>query len=65
MSAFYRTVEGDIVDLDRMLLLQKWETSYRIFLPYDIYLDITYEDYVRINNYLARWSNSTYFKILD
>ena len=65
MSAFYRTVEGDIVDLDRMLLLQKWETSYRIFLPYDIYLDITYEDYVRINNYLARWSSSTYFKILD
>ena len=65
MSAFYRTVEGDIVDLDRMLLLQKWETSYRIFLPNDIYLDITYEDYVRINNYLARWSNSTYFKILD
>ena len=65
MSAFYRTVEGDIVDLDRMLLLQKWETSYRIFLPDDIYLDITYEDYVRINNYLARWSSSTYFKILD
>ena len=65
MSAFYRTVEGDIVDLDKMLLLQKWETSYRIFLPNDVYLDITYEDYVRINNYLARWSNSTYFKILD
>ncbi len=65
MSAFYRTVEGDIVDLDRMLLLQKWETSYRIFLPDDIYLDVTYEDYVRINNYLARWTNSTYFKILD
>lgn len=65
MSAFYRTVEGDIVDLDRMLLLQKWETSYRIFLPDDVYLDITYEDYVRINNYLARWNNSTYFKILD
>jgi hypothetical protein len=65
MSAFYRTVEGDIVDLDKMLLLQKWETSYRIFLPNDIYMDITYEDYVRINNYLARWNNSTYFKILD
>lgn len=65
MSAFYRTVEGDIVDLDKMLLLQKWETSYRIFLPDDVYLDITYEDYVRINNYLARWNNSTYFKILD
>jgi len=65
MSAFYRTVEGDIVDLDRMLLLQKWETNYRIFLPDNIYLDITYEDYVRINNYLARWNNSTYFKILD
>lgn len=65
MSAFYRTVEGDIVDLDRMLLLQKWETNYRIFLPDNIYLDITYEDYVRINNYLARWNNSTYFKILE
>lgn len=65
MNAFYRTVEGDIVDLDRMLLLQKWETNYRIFLPDNIYLDITYEDYVRINNYLARWNNSTYFKILD
>ena len=65
MSAFYRTVEGDIVDLDRMLLLQKWETGYRIFLPDDVYLDITYEDYVRINNYIARWSSSTYFKILD
>lgn len=65
MSAFYRTVEGDIVDLDKMLLLQKWETDYRIFLPDDVYLDITYEDYVRINNYLARWNNSTYFKILD
>lgn len=65
MSAFYRTVEGDIVDLDRMLLLQKWETNYRIFLPDDVYLDITYEDYVRINNYLARWNNSTYFKRLD
>lgn len=65
MNAFYRTVEGDIVDLDRMLLLQKWETSYRIFLPDNIYLDITYEDYVRINNYLARWNNSTYFKILE
>lgn len=65
MNAFYRTVEGDIVDLSKMLLLQKWETSYRIFLPEDIYMDITYEDYVRINNYLARWSNSTYFKILD
>lgn len=65
MSAFYRTIEGDIVDLDKMLLLQKWETDYRIFLPDDVYLDITYEDYVRINNYLARWNNSTYFKILD
>lgn len=65
MSAFYRTVEGDIVDLDRMLLLQKWKTNYRIFLPDNIYLDITYEDYVRINNYLARWNNSTYFKILE
>lgn len=62
---FYRTVEGDIVDLSKMLLLQKWETNYRIFLPYNIYLDITYEDYVRINNYIARWNNSTYFKILD
>lgn len=65
MSAFYRTVEGDIVDLDKMLLLQKWESDYRIFLPDDVYLDITYEDYVRINNYLARWNNSTYFKILE
>lgn len=65
MNAFYRTVEGDIVDLAKILLLQKWETNYRIFLPDEVYLDITYEDYVRINNYLARWTNSTYFKILD
>lgn len=65
MSSFYRTVEGDIVDLDKMLLLQKWETDYRIFLPDGVYLDITQEDYIRINNYLARWNNSTYFKILE
>ena len=64
-NAFYRTESGNIVDLCKICTIEKWNpVTYRIFLTHNVYIDISEEDYVRINNYLANWNNSVYFKKL-
>ena len=62
MISFFRTENGNILDLYKIVTIERWDECYRIFFINDICLDISEEDYARINNYIATWDKSVYFK---
>ena len=62
MISFFRTEDGDILDLYKIITIERWGKCYRIFFTGNIYIDISVEDYARINNYIATWDKSVYFK---
>lgn len=64
MKAFFRTENGDILDLANVLLIIKDSDVYNVYLSHNLSISISEEDYIRINNYLANWSQSVYFKRL-
>lgn len=64
MKAFFRTENGDIIDLANVLLIIKDSDVYNVYLSHNLSISISEEDYIRINNYLANWSQSVYFKRL-
>ena len=64
MKAFFRTENGDIIDLANVLLIIKDLDVYNVYLSHNLSISISEEDYIRINNYLANWSQSVYFKRL-
>lgn len=64
MKAFFRAENGDIIDLANVLLIIKDSNVYNVYLSHNLSTSISEEDYIRINNYLANWNHSVYFKRL-